>query len=66
MSDSKQEIFNTRPRPPEFPDDPDLRLDCFGFIVERHSHGADHSLGWRVDEKGRVIGNLAGKPPLMG
>ena len=61
-----QEIFGKLGMHPDFPEDPDLRIDYFGFIVERHSHGAAHSFGWRVDDQDRIIGNVAGKPPLMG
>ena len=51
---------------PTFPADPDLRIDSFGFIIQRHSHGAAHSFGWLLDERGRVIGNIANKKPQMG
>lgn len=64
MGDANDKMFDRLRKHPEFPDDPDLRLDDVGFVVERHSHGAIHSFGWRV-EKCRVIGNVAGKPPLM-
>ena len=61
-----QDIFDGLRKPPDFLEDPDLRIDQFGYIIERYSHGADHSYGWRVDDQGKVIGNMAGKPPIMG
>ena len=65
-NNSAQEIFDGLRKHPEFRDDPDLRLDDVGFIVERHSYGAVPSFGWRVAENGTVLGNIAGKLPLMG
>lgn len=66
MSESIQDVFDGLPTHPDFPCDPDIRLDEFGDIVERHSHGAVHSFSWGVDENGRAIGNIVGKPSLTG
>ena len=62
---STEEVFDGLRKHPDFVNDPDLRLDDFEFIVERHSHRSDHAFGWQI-EKGKVIGNLVGKPPQMG
>ena len=64
--DLNEGIFDNLQKEPAFPDDPDLRIDSVGFTIERHSHGADHFFGWRVDERGRVIGIMVNKKPQMG
>ena len=66
MSETTQDIFDGLRKHRDFLGDPDIRLDEFGYIIERHSHGAVHSFGWRVDQDGRVVGNMVGKSPLMG
>ena len=60
-----RKIFDELRQCPDIPSDPNLRLDKFGFIVERHTHAECRALGWYV-ENGKVKSNLVGKPPLMG
>ena len=60
-----QEKFESLEKHPNFPEDPDFRCDDYRFIIERHSYGADNSFGWRVEENGKVVGNMVGKMPLM-
>lgn len=60
-----QGVFDTLDPHPDFKEDPDLRCDAFGFIVERHSYCTAHSFGWRIED-GKVIGNIAGRKPKMG
>ena len=59
-------IFNAQPRHEQFLDDDDLRCDIQGFIVHRQSYGEPTTFGWRVDDHGRVLGNLIREPPIMG
>ena len=60
------DIFDGLKKHPVFHDDPDLRLDHYGYLIERQSYGASHSFGWRVTAQGWVIGNVVGTRPLMG
>ena len=61
-----QKIFDNLEISKRYPDDPDLRVGDCGYIVERHSYGADHSFGWKVAESGDVISNFFGTYPRIG
>ena len=60
--------FDARPRSTErtLRDDDDMRLDEFGYLIERQSYGASNSFGWNVNSAGQVVGNMAGRKPVMG
>ena len=60
--------FEARPRSTErtLGDDDDMRLDEFGYLIERQSYGAFNSFGWSVNPAGQVVGNMAGRKPVMG
>ena len=66
MSDNSEErVWNGLRRVPGHEADNDLRLDAYGYPIERRSFEASNSFGWRVAD-GEAIGNLVGKLPAMG
>ena len=62
------DVFDARSRPTDLAlrDDDDMRLDDFGYLIERQSYGASNSFGCSVNPAGQVAGNIAGRKPVMG
>ena len=62
------DVFDARPRPTQLAlrDDDDLRRDEFGYIIHRQSYGEPNSFGWTVNPTRQVVGNMAGRMPVMG
>ena len=62
------EAFDKRPRSQErtLRDGDDMRLDDFGYLIHRQSYREANSFGWSVNPSGQVVGNMAGREPVMG